>query len=74
MDRLEREARMRLFQQLHQNDDPDLGERRRRPNGKMRCPLCCCQYREHPPFLEEYGWGYGGDYDPRLCTGEVVHL
>ncbi len=73
---LTRESGQRLFEQLHQSYDHDRksGGGRRRPSGEMICHLCGCPYRSHPPFTEEYGWSFSGDWDPRLCDGEVVHL
>lgn len=72
-EKLERESRMRLFQQLHQNDDPDCGEMRRRPNGEILCGLCGLEYNHHPLFEEERS-SDSFQTDVRLCTGEVVHL
>lgn len=72
-EKLERESRMRLFQQLHQDDGPDKGEMRRRPNGELLCRLCGVAYDFHPLFEEERG-GDNFQTDRRLCDGEVVHL
>lgn len=62
---LDREARLRLFQQLHQNDDPTWY----RAAGGCRCELCGLTYHEHPIELETRT-----DIDHRLCDGDVVHL
>jgi hypothetical protein len=58
-----RDQRLRLFQQLHQDDDPVW----HRSNGHMKCGLCGLPYRDHP-VEEEY------NVDHRLCDGRVVHL
>jgi uncharacterized protein YbaR (Trm112 family) len=60
--RQQREIRLRLFQQLHQ----DTGEWHR-ASGEMYCKNCGLQYRYHP-VEEQY------DIDHRLCDGELVHL
>ena len=52
-EKFKRESKMRLFEQLHQNDDPDMDEMRRRPNGEMICRLCGVEYNFHPLFEEE---------------------
>ena len=62
--RLEREARLRLFQQMHQDDDQDNW---RRASGQMYCVYCKLQYWMHP--VEEI---YNVDH--RLCNGDIVHL
>lgn len=61
--RLHRDIGFRLFQQLHQDDEPDWY----RANGSMCCALCGVQYRFHPidPNCE---------VDHRLCNGTLVHL
>lgn len=65
---LRRENALRLFQSLHQNDDPDF----RRASGAMYCSICGLQYREHPDDDENQ---YVYDFkDKRLCNGDVVHL
>lgn len=67
--RLKREAVLRLFQQLHQNDDETAF---RRASGSMRC-FCGLQYREH--YLDIEHPGYDGEpCDNRLCDGDIVHL
>lgn len=66
--KLSREARMRLFQQLHQDDEPEW----RRASGAVICPLCGCEYRHHPYFDEQTMHGHPVDH--RLCNGDVVHL
>jgi len=66
--RLRREWSLRLFQQMHQNDDPEW----RRASGAARCPLCKLELREHG-YDEEHP-GFNESFDNRLCTGEVVHL
>lgn len=66
--RFEREARMRLFLQMHQDDDPDW----RRASGGVLCSLCSCEYRRHPYFDEQTSLGHPIDH--RLCDGTVVHL
>lgn len=65
---LEREQRLRLFGQLHQNDDPEW----RRASGSMLCPFCSLAYRYHLNDEEHPLWGDG--FDKRLCNGDVVHL
>ena len=59
---------MRLFQQMHQDDDPEWY----RAEGGCLCPVCRCEYRHHPYFDEQISYGYPVDH--RLCNGEVVHL
>lgn len=59
---------LRLFQQMHQDDDPDW----RRASGQMYCRICGHQYRDHPYFDEQTFCGYPVDH--RLCNGDVVHL
>lgn len=68
IDRMAREVQMRLFQQLHQNDEPEW----RRASGSMKCSLCRCEYRYHPLVDEQLG--FGEPIDHRLCDGDVVHL
>lgn len=58
----------RLFQQLHQDDDPNW----RRANGSMYCYLCLLKYRQHPYFDEQTCFGHPIDH--RLCNGDIVHL
>lgn len=71
---LEREQRLRLFEQLHQSpDDLESANLWRRSSGYMRCTLCGLSYREHPLSLESFDQ-YGEPFDNRLCDGEVVHL
>ncbi len=62
------ETTQRLFQQLHQDDDPV----RYRASSSMTCYKCGMLYRHHPYFDEQTYNGYPVDH--RLCTGEVVHL
>ena len=59
---LARESRHRLFQQLHQDDDPVWY----RASGRCICWLCSLPYSTHPP--DDSG------IDRRLCNGDVVHL
>lgn len=61
--KLEVEQKTRLFQQLHQDDDPYWF----RASGSCKCPLCGLEYRRHPQE-EQF------NIDHRLCTGELVHL
>lgn len=72
MDRVQRllgrEARMRLFLPLHQDDEPEW----RRASGGVICSLCGCEYRHHPYFDERTYFGHPVDH--RLCNGDVVHL
>jgi hypothetical protein len=75
--RLERDRRLRLFQQLHQS--PELedmldAELWRRANWFLRCELCQLPYGEHAPF-DEYLFGdpHLDPTDHRLCSGEVIH-
>lgn len=63
MNKLEREATLRLFQQMHQ----DIKEDWYRSNGDMYCSHCGIQYRYHP--TEEFF-----NIDRRLCNGYTVHL
>ena len=68
----EREARLRLFQPLHQLPDVEVCVRQGtwyRASGAQFCPYCKLEYREHP-FVEEWG----NSDDKRLCSGDVVHL
>jgi hypothetical protein len=58
----------RLFQQLHQDDDPIW----HRARGDVYCWLCLQQYRKHPYFDEQTMHGHPIDH--RLCDGRVVHL
>lgn len=58
-----RDDRLRLFQQMHQDDDPVW----HRSNGSCICTLCGLEYRQHPQ--EEYI-----NIDHRLCDGRIVHL
>ena len=59
---LQRDSALRLFQQLHQDDEPEW----HRAGGGVTCILCGLKYREH----------YSNDEwdDKRLCDGRVVHL
>mgnify|MGYP001573054053 CR=1 FL=1 len=63
MNAISRDQRLRLFQQLHQDDDPVW----HRANGGVICQICGLQCRYHP--VEE-----GYNIDHRLCDGRVVHL
>lgn len=65
---IRREQKLRLFQQLHQNDDVILY----RSSGSVICPMCGLTYREH--IRDEEHPGYEYSMDIRLCNGEVVHL
>jgi hypothetical protein len=67
MNRLERENVLRLFEQLHQNDDAYW----RRASGSMYCSICGLQYRHHPPDMETPLVNEA--YDNRLCNGTIVH-
>lgn len=58
-----REQRFRLFQQLHQDDDPVW----HRASGACICDKCGLPYRDHP-VEEEF------NIDRRLCDGRIVHL
>lgn len=60
---LERENVLRLFDQLHQDNENDW----RRSSGNMFCEHCKLQYRHHP--VEQF---YNTDH--RLCNGYTVHL
>ncbi len=66
--RARREWKLRLFQQLHQNDDPDW----HRSSGGILCELCGLPYRNH--LADEEHPFYGDGHDKRLCDGRVVHL
>lgn len=61
--RLLNDQKLRLFQQLHQDDDPEYY----RASGSCKCPICGLEYRDHPedPIY---------DIDHRLCNGDIVHL
>ena len=65
MTRLERESVLRLFPQMHQDDEEDCNWYR--ASGDMYCLHCGLQYRHHP--VEEFF-----NIDHRLCNGEIVHL
>ncbi len=66
--RVRKENTLRLFQQLHQNDDFI----HRRASGSTLCVCCKLPYRDHPDDIEHL---YAHDsYDKRLCSGDVVHL
>lgn len=59
---LARDAKLRLFQQLHQDDEPEWY----RAAGACRCSFCGLEYREHLDSVD--------GFDKRLCNAEVVHL
>ena len=59
-------ARLRLFQQLHQDAEPVWY----RAAGGCLCGQCGLEYRLHPAS-EEHG---GPSEDRRLCNGDIVHL
>lgn len=61
--KLEIDARLRLFSQLHQSVEEDW----RRASGSMRCECCGLLYRQHP--IENIY-----NIDHRLCDGTIVHL
>jgi hypothetical protein len=63
-----RELTLRLFQQLHQNDDPEWY----RSSGANLCKHCGLPYRDHRDDAENPG--YDDSYDKRLCDGTIVHL
>jgi len=63
MSSLEREVVLRLFQQMHQDDEDDW----HRASGDMHCEHCGLLYRQHP--VEEFF-----NIDHRLCNGVTVHL
>lgn len=56
------DAKLRLFQQLHQDTGTDFY----RASGACLCELCGLEYRKHP-LDEELAVN-------RLCNGELVHL
>lgn len=62
---LERESKLRLFQQLHQ--EPEYPTEWRRASGRQRCLLCGLKYSDQP--VESIF-----NLDPRLCDGTIVHL
>lgn len=75
--RLEREVRLRLFEQLHQSpphEDMVNDFTWRRANGHMRCQYCDLLYREHPYGEEDFQNIESGSMDHRLCDGSIVHL
>ena len=57
------EARLRLFQQLHQDMDDDWY----RSNKSMVCEHCGLQYQHHPTEQRF-------NVDKRLCNGVTVHI
>ena len=66
-----RENRLRMFQSLHQNDDPEFY----RADGDSICSVCNLKYKEHPSDEEHAYLYYNGEvYDRRLCNGDIVHL
>lgn len=76
--RLEREARLRLFQQLHQGPDPEDAELYgfflRRASGDVLCEHCGLEYRLHPYDEEGPVDCEGRPFHHRLCGGETAHL
>lgn len=60
--KLSTDAKLRLFQQLHQDTETDFY----RASGSCLCELCGLEYRKHP-LDEELAVN-------RLCNGELVHL
>ena len=65
-----RDITLRLFQQLHQNDNE---YNFRRSSGGCICFVCGLKYRDHYMDIEHPG--YNDDaVDHRLCNGDVVHL
>lgn len=75
--RLEREARLRLFQQLHQGLDTEDADRLGfffRASGNVLCPHCGLEYRIHPYDEEGPVNSEGRPFHHRLCGGETVHL
>ena len=62
INRLRIYAKLRLFQQLHQDTETDFY----RASGACLCELCGLEYRKHP-LDEELAVN-------RLCNGELVHL
>lgn len=60
--KLSTDAKLRLFQQLHQDTETDFY----RASGACLCELCGLEYRKHP-LDEELAVN-------RLCNGEFVHL
>ena len=56
------DAKLRLFQQLHQDTETDFY----RASGACLCELCGLEYLMHP-LDEELAVN-------RLCNGELVHL
>ena len=75
--RLEREARLRLFQSLHQLPEFEIMAFQsmwHRASGRVLCGHCGLAYSYHPT-VEEWGSGmYEKPEDVRLCDGRVVHL
>ena len=63
---LEREQILRLFQQMHQDDDVWY-----RASGSMYCEICGLQYGYHPIDQTTYS---DINFDRRLCNGKTVHL
>jgi hypothetical protein len=62
--RLYRDSKLRLFQQLHQSSTADTEWRR--ASGKMICSYCGLRYQQHP--VEEIV-----NTDHRLCDGTLIH-
>lgn len=67
--KLAKQAKMRLFEQLHQDDVTEV----RRASGSMRCELCGLRYRQHSLDLRGLD-DCGSSWAVRLCCGELVHL
>lgn len=67
---LERQSKLRLFEQLHQTYDDYVYWR---ASGSCRCNLCGLTYREHCDDLERFD-RWGDSVLKRLCSGEFVKL
>lgn len=73
MNILQREQKLRLFQQMHQNDFYD--DYWRRGSGSSICTLCGLEFRDHLNDEENPLGGWGEIYyDKRLCNGNIRHL
>ncbi len=66
--KLGRDARLRLFEQLHQ----DMEEDWHRAGGSVPCEHCGVEYRWHP--INDTTKREDGSGDHRLCNGMTVHL
>lgn len=77
-ERLAREVRLRLFQQLHQGPESEDADRYglflRSASGDVRCEYCGLEYRLHPYDMQGPVDDDGRHINHRLCGGETAHL